>query len=284
MAASSDMTVAHCGHFRESTAEQRAAKRQKREVNVLDQPLSVIKIIMSFMEFTNIWEDRLVVRLVLLGRRFAPIHTYDALIWWRNQQVFARYRYIGMWAPETPDHHGTGWYGDEWDPVHTDCRQRKQSYSMCLMCSHAPKRGTPPLLLDMKTGDRVRKFVQAQVSNPPWADHDTPGVQLWTVNGKLHREGGEPALLDNSYECPVSLWYIDGVVHRTGGGPAIHRRSNDHGSDCWVLRGKPANIGPGGCCRQLSVREGTRWTTTPSNKTTDYKFDPEGLKRIQHRQ
>jgi hypothetical protein len=52
----------------------------------------------------------------------------------------------------------------------------------------------------------------------------TNGVQLWYVDGKLHREGDQPAII---FANGDQEWYVNDNRHREGGQPAILRAIGD---------------------------------------------------------
>jgi hypothetical protein len=73
------------------------------------------------------------------------------------------------------------------------------------------------------------------------------GDQAWYVNGKLHREGDEPAVIRANGD---QKWYVHGKRHREGDRPAIIRANGDQ---MWYVHGKlhregdnPAVILPNG--------------------------------------
>ena len=60
---------------------------------------------------------------------------------------------------------------------------------------------------------------------------DTLGSKLWTVNGKLHREGDSPAYI---YADGCKEWYVHGKRHREGDSPAYI----GIGSKEWYVEGR----------------------------------------------
>ena len=59
---------------------------------------------------------------------------------------------------------------------------------------------------------------------------DRKGV-WWTMNGKLHKENGEPAII---YDNGSAEWWENGELHREGDMPAIDRKN---GTCEWFIQG-----------------------------------------------
>jgi hypothetical protein len=53
----------------------------------------------------------------------------------------------------------------------------------------------------------------------------------WWVNGKRHRDGGEPAVL---FDDGIAGWWVDGVLHRDGDMPALVVLGPKGGLEWWV--------------------------------------------------
>lgn len=68
-----------------------------------------------------------------------------------------------------------------------------------------------------------------------WKRRVVKGVQEWTRNGRLHRDGDKPARIfpDGRYE-----WYVDGRLHRDGDKPAAVWWFDDYIALVWKKNGQ----------------------------------------------
>jgi hypothetical protein len=86
------------------------------------------------------------------------------------------------------------------------------------------------------TDEQIEKFKSQGIKIKLLETHtDIDGVQKWYKNGKLHRDGDQPAVITR----PVNgdqYWYQDGKRHRDGDKPAMILLSI--GSRGWYQNGK----------------------------------------------
>lgn len=229
-------SVSHLG-ARASDVKDGDPKRQKLEQHSeLPVPADLVKRfrrlpfemmlhVLSFLTFTDIWCDRSVVRLVLLGKPGASLSAEaitSVLDGWRRLQRFERYRL-------SPDI-------EERVPSAVDNKDR-----------------VPWTIVD-----RQRMHVLLQSHKLPNIPVQTPVERLWTVNGKLHREGDEPAVDAVKERAGCKLWLVDGVLHRVQG-PAMILQGDNWRELEWFLCGVPSRTGPGGHQKQFWKLVNNAW-------------------------